>query len=631
MATNDFLTWAGDPAADVMTQADYADAVFTARLIGYSTGTALSNQLNKTWRNASLITAMIGQFSVDQTGRDMLDDGTSAGMTALQNTFTLAVQNAAIAAIGTGYLPLTGGILTGGLVIQAAAGLDIVAPAGSPSSIALDAAAGQYTQIYARTNGILRWALSEADNTPETGANAGSNWAVKRYSDAGSYLGTPLSISRASGTVNFSQIPTLNGAPMPFLSLAGGALTGPLSVAGNGVSYTGVGPGHALAFGWTGAAIQAFEDGVSVGLLATQAYTTGLLTGYLPLTGGTLSGALTINAVLHGAAAQFSSSVGFANAADFLNFADTSYRYRQWAGNWYDAWRISDGMRVWAGPSAWLMQLDGVGNFQALGSIHANGGRLMSVSSSTLPSVMAWDVPASNAMGFWVDGSDLWLGHSDGAGNPIQGLLAMSVSGAVWVAQSLGVGTSLSVGSTGYFGGYLSVNGAIYTPNVDILSDGISYNSGNAFAFRWTGTTVHAILDGGYDLELISGYDGRVIRLQMIGNLLNWTDSDGSGWWLSPFRSDARYKTNIREAEFFDSLGAICGLPFVEFDWLADMRHVPHGVLASDLRRLLPDAVNRIAESDEEVIDPNTLLVHAMHAIQQLDRKIEELRAELMR
>jgi hypothetical protein len=45
-----------------------------------------------------------------------------------------------------------------------------------------------------------RWTVCK-DATAETGANAGSNFAIARYSDAGALLGTPLSISRASGIV----------------------------------------------------------------------------------------------------------------------------------------------------------------------------------------------------------------------------------------------------------------------------------------------------------------------------------------------------------------------------------------------------------------------------------------------
>ena len=84
--------------------------------------------------------------------------------------------------------------------------------------------------------------------------------------------------------------PPLGG---PYLPLAGGVLSGALSVASPGVTYTGVGPGHAMAFGWDGSAVQAYHDGTSVGALATQVYVGTQLNGFLPLVGGILTGPLT--------------------------------------------------------------------------------------------------------------------------------------------------------------------------------------------------------------------------------------------------------------------------------------------------------------------------------------------------
>lgn len=47
---------------------------------------------------------------------------------------------------------------------------------------------------------LLRWALTK-DATAETGANAGSNFNLNRYNDAGAFLGTPFSINRATGVI----------------------------------------------------------------------------------------------------------------------------------------------------------------------------------------------------------------------------------------------------------------------------------------------------------------------------------------------------------------------------------------------------------------------------------------------
>jgi Flp pilus assembly pilin Flp len=77
MPVNNFKAFAGDPAANVTTQAAYeALPVLIAK--GFAAGTAQSNQLNKVWRQSSIMAAVLAQFIVDETGLDALDDGTTA-------------------------------------------------------------------------------------------------------------------------------------------------------------------------------------------------------------------------------------------------------------------------------------------------------------------------------------------------------------------------------------------------------------------------------------------------------------------------------------------------------------------------------------------------------------------------
>ncbi len=64
----------------------------------------------------------------------------------------------------------------------------------------LDAAAGSVRQLTFTTAGVARHAVY-ADSAAESGANAGSNYALSQYSDAGAYLGTALLVLRASGDV----------------------------------------------------------------------------------------------------------------------------------------------------------------------------------------------------------------------------------------------------------------------------------------------------------------------------------------------------------------------------------------------------------------------------------------------
>ncbi|HDV8348841.1 TPA: hypothetical protein RKT01_000579 [Burkholderia vietnamiensis] len=76
MASNDFLAFGGGGAANVIDQATYA--ALAARLTGFQSGTAQSAQLNKVWRQSSIMSAVIGQFIANQTGQNAVDDGTTA-------------------------------------------------------------------------------------------------------------------------------------------------------------------------------------------------------------------------------------------------------------------------------------------------------------------------------------------------------------------------------------------------------------------------------------------------------------------------------------------------------------------------------------------------------------------------
>lgn len=98
-----------------------------------------------------------------------------------------AVSNVANAA-----LPKAGGTMTGALTLN------------NGSVLTLNAAAGNDRVIRGKTNGADRWALLLSGAGSETGGNAGSDFAVLRYSDGGSYMDAPLGISRATGKVTLS-------------------------------------------------------------------------------------------------------------------------------------------------------------------------------------------------------------------------------------------------------------------------------------------------------------------------------------------------------------------------------------------------------------------------------------------
>lgn len=90
MATNDFLPFANGGGANVLTQAQYA-ALTTLLSGGYQSGVANSAQMNKTWRQSSIMAAVLGQFAADYSGNNSVDDGTT---TTLEANLVAAIRNA---------------------------------------------------------------------------------------------------------------------------------------------------------------------------------------------------------------------------------------------------------------------------------------------------------------------------------------------------------------------------------------------------------------------------------------------------------------------------------------------------------------------------------------------------------
>ena len=90
MATNDFLPFAYGGGANVLSQSAYS-ALTTLLSGGYQSGVANSAQMNKTWRQSSIMAAVLGQFSADYSGQNSTDDGTTA---TLETNLVAAIRSA---------------------------------------------------------------------------------------------------------------------------------------------------------------------------------------------------------------------------------------------------------------------------------------------------------------------------------------------------------------------------------------------------------------------------------------------------------------------------------------------------------------------------------------------------------
>lgn len=83
--------------------------------------------------------------------------------------------------------------------------------------VVITANSGRERQVQFQTAGSARWSMG-ANAAAESGGSVGSDFAINRFNDAGSYLDAPFTINRASGVVGLSQ-------PLPLTSGGVGSTT----------------------------------------------------------------------------------------------------------------------------------------------------------------------------------------------------------------------------------------------------------------------------------------------------------------------------------------------------------------------------------------------------------------------
>jgi hypothetical protein len=92
-----------------------------------------------------------------------------------------------------------------GIGTTAPVGLLHLYKSAAATRLAIDGDAGQNRLISYRTGAVQRFGLY-VNNTAESGSNAGSNFAIRAYSDAGTLLSTPFFVTRSSGNVGINTL-----------------------------------------------------------------------------------------------------------------------------------------------------------------------------------------------------------------------------------------------------------------------------------------------------------------------------------------------------------------------------------------------------------------------------------------
>ncbi|WP_274720249.1 phage tail protein [Xenorhabdus bovienii] len=80
MAKNEFLPFGIADGANVLTNEEYDK--LAARTNGFSSGVAKSQELNKVWRQASVIANVVAQFIAETNNQDVLDNGNTEALRA---------------------------------------------------------------------------------------------------------------------------------------------------------------------------------------------------------------------------------------------------------------------------------------------------------------------------------------------------------------------------------------------------------------------------------------------------------------------------------------------------------------------------------------------------------------------
>lgn len=204
--------------------------------------------------------------------------------------------------ISNGYLPLTGGTVTGTINISPSGSIVINNSRGFILNNQSTLPTTGFDTITLSQNGITRWEFGK-NNGSETGNNLGSDFYINTFKDDGSYNNTALYISRSSGQVQIYEGLSIPTPPVDDNSSSAANtqwvnqqdyVKGDLDITpsngdkiGLGLYYQGA--SKLPCFIYNDGTNNIFVD------LATSDFTNGK---YLPLVGGTLSGQLNINADL---------------------------------------------------------------------------------------------------------------------------------------------------------------------------------------------------------------------------------------------------------------------------------------------------------------------------------------------
>ena len=224
--TNNFLDFARGASPNVIDDATYA--ALTARGNGFASGVAQSQQLNKVWRQSSVMAAVLGQiianFGNNATDSDTLANlvgalkaalmGSKASINTISSAATLTFQNVGqlVEVSGTTNYTVTLPVSTAcvsagvigfhnvgtGIVTISRQSTDLINPSGTTvNTIALSP--GDSAELTCNASGV--WYLTDGSvSLKYAGVMSGANWTTPAQFDNTTKLATSAFVQRAIGS-----------------------------------------------------------------------------------------------------------------------------------------------------------------------------------------------------------------------------------------------------------------------------------------------------------------------------------------------------------------------------------------------------------------------------------------------
>lgn len=131
------------------------------------------------------------------------------------------------------FVNTSGDTMTGGLIVNPSTGASTISVKSNDNSayVYTGSPSGQIAGVVlSGTSQLNRW-LVYKDNAAETGSNAGGNFAISRYTDAGAFIDSPIQINRSTGLVSMVDNLQISGSAADISMI--GSSTANLSIIAN--------------------------------------------------------------------------------------------------------------------------------------------------------------------------------------------------------------------------------------------------------------------------------------------------------------------------------------------------------------------------------------------------------------